>query len=257
MSYILFKVNMFKEYKLRLTMQNIITLEATFNKDFYAIMADFISGSVNLETLLQILKQSMMAYGYIACDNDIYNLYDEYLDEGRTRQDLFMLVFEILKHAGFFEDNVAEENIDIDDESTYPMKEEENPNSKDKCFFSLRDKAIECGMDEDKFWSSTYGEVIRYIIAYTNKLKTDIKMSLRSAHLTADLVGASVARLFDSEIKFPDITEMYPSLFEEEIQELEKQKEIERLNTLKENFANFAKAFSEKAREEENRKKGE
>lgn len=255
MSYMLFKVNMYKEYKLRLTMQNIITLEATFNKNFYTIMADFISGSVHLEVLLQILKESMMAYGYITCDNDVYNLYDEYLEEGHTRQDLFMLVFEILKHAGFFEDNVAEENNDIDDESTYPMKEEENPTSKDKCFFDLRDKALECGMDEDKYWNSTYGEVVRRIIAYSNKLKSDIKLSLRSAHLTADLVGVSVARLLDSEIKFPDITEMYPGLFEEEIKELEILKEKQELEKLKENFANLAKVCAPK--KDNNNKKGD
>lgn len=255
MSYMLFKLNMYKEYKLRLTMQNIITLEATFNKNFYMIMADFISGSVHLEVLLQILKESMMAYGYITCDNDIYNLYDEYLEEGHSRQDLFMLVFEILKHAGFFEDNVAEENNDIDDESTYPMKEEENPLSKDKCFFDLRDKALECGMDEDKYWNSTYGEVVRHAIAYNKKLKADIKLSLRSAHLTADLVGASVARLLDSEIKFPDITEMYPGLFEEEIKELEILKEKQELEKLKENFANLAKVCAPK--KDNNIKKGD
>ena len=255
MSYLLFKVNMFKEYKLRLTMQNIITLEATFNKDFYAIMADFVSGSINLEILLQILKESMMAYGYITCDNDIYNLYDEYLDEGYSMQDLFMLVFKILKHAGFFEDNVAEENNEIENESTYPRKEEENPTSEDRCFFGFRDKALECGMDEDKFWNSTYGEVIRYIIAYNNKLKYDIKMSLRASHLTADLVGISVARLLNSEVKYPEITEMYPELFEEESKQLEVIKEQERLIKLKENFANLAKVCAPK--EDKNNKKGD
>jgi hypothetical protein len=96
-------------------------------------------------------------------------------------------------------------------------------------------------MDEDKFWNSTYGEVVRYIIAYNNKLKSDIKMSLRAAHLTADLVGVSVARLLDSDIKFPGITEMYPELFVEEAKELERLKEIERQNMLRENFANLAK----------------
>ena len=254
MSYILFKVNMFKEYKLRLTMQNIITLESTFKKNFYEIMADFISGSVNLEALLQILKQSIMN-DEITCDNDMYTLYDEYLEEGNTRQDLFMLVFEIIKHAGFFEDNVAEKNDDINDDSTYPTKEE-NPTSTsmDGCFFSLRDKALECEMDEDKFWNSTYGEVVRYIMAYNNKLKSDIKMQLRSAHLTADLVGISVARLLDSNVKFPSITEMYPELFAEEAKELEAVKEKERQNMLIENFANLAKICVVKDKDDNNEK---
>lgn len=239
MSYLLFKVNMFKEYKLRLTMQNIITLEATLNKDIYSIMVDFISGSLPLESLLQILKQSMMAYDYVKCDNDVYNIYDEYLDEGHSMQDLYLIVFKIIEHAGFF-DNKKSATDEPNTESTYP-KNGDNPTSEDRCFFDLRDKAIECEMDEDKFWNSTYGEVIRYIEAYSNKIKNDIKMSLRASHFTADLVGISVARLLDSEVKFPDITEMYPELYAEEIKELEKIKEKERLIKLKENFANLAK----------------
>ena len=256
MSYMLFKVNEFKEYKLRLTMQNIITLEATFNKNFYDIMADFISGSVNLEVLLQILKESMMTYGYVTCDNDVYNIYDEYVEEGHTMQDLFMLVFEILKHAGFFEDNVAEENNDIDD-STYPMKEGENPTSMDRCFFDLRDKALECGMDEDRYWNSTYGEVIRCITSYSNRFRRELKLDLRSAHLTADLVGVSVARLFGSDVEFPDITELYPELFKEEIEELKKIEERDRLIKLRENLANLAKVCVPVNDDNDNDKKGE
>lgn len=240
MSYILFKVNMFKEYKLRLTMQNIITLEATFNKDFYSIVMEFISGTVPLESLLQILKQSMMAYGYVSCDNDVYNIYDEYLEEGHSMQDLYILIFKIIEHAGFFDDSKKAEENEANTESTYP-KNGDNPTSADRCFFDLRDKAVECEMDEDRFWNSTYGEVLRYVIAYNNKLKNDIKMSLRASHLTADLVGISVARLLDSDVKLPDITEMYPDLFGEELKLLEEHKEIARLNKLKENFANLAK----------------
>lgn len=254
MSYILLKLNMFKEYKLRLTMQGVITLESTTNKDIYSIIMEFISGTVQLDVLLQILKQSMMTYDYVACDNDVYTIYDEYLEEGYSRQDLYLLIFNILEHAGFFEQNEDKEQDESSNEGTYPKNEGDNPTSADRCFFDLRDKAVECEMDEEKFWSSTYGEVIRYIMAYNNKVKNDIKMQLRAAHLTADLVGISVARLLDSEIKFPDITEMYPELYAEEIIELEKIKEIERLNKLKENFANLTKICVPSS---ENNKKGE
>lgn len=252
MSYILLKLNMFKEYKLRLTMQGVITLESTINKDIYSIIMEFISGTAQLDVLLQILKQSMMAYGYVACDNDVYTIYDEYLEEGYTRQDLYLLIFNILEHAGFFEKN--KEQNESSNEGTYPKNEGDNPTSTDRCFFDLRDKAVECEMDEDKFWNSTYGEVIRYIIAYNNKVRNDIKMQLRAAYLTADLVGVSVARLLDSNITFPDITEMYPELYAEEIVELEKIKEVQRLNKLKENFANLTKICVPAS---ENEKKGD
>ncbi len=253
MSYIVFKVNMFKEYKLRLTMQSIITLEATFNKDIYSIIMEFVSGSAQLETLLQVLKQAMMAYGYVSCDNDVYTIYDEYLEEGYTRQDLYMLLIKVLEHAGFFDIDNTEEN-NTNNENACPMKDN-SPSSMDRHFFILRDKVVECGMDEDKYWNSTFGEVARYIQAYNNKLRTDIKMSLRASHLTADLVATSVARLLDSDVKLPDITEMYPDLFEDEIKELEAIKEKERLNKLKENFANLTKVCV--AKDNNNTKKGD
>lgn len=253
MSYIIFKVNMFKEYKLRLTMQNIITLEDTFNKDIYTILSEISTGNVTLDTLLQILKQSLMSYEYVSCDNDVYNIYDEYLEEGKSIVDLYNIIVKIFEHAGFFSEDSEECNIN--ENSTYP-KEGDNPIPKDKCFLYFRDKAIECEMEEDKYWNSTYGEVLRYIIAYNNKIKSDIKMSLRSSHLTADLVGFSVARLLDKEAKLPSITELYPELFEEEIKELEKIKERDELNKLKENFANLAKVCVGK-NDKKNIKKGE
>ena len=253
MSYIVFKVNMCKEYKLRLTMQNIITLEDTFNKDIYTVISELATGTVPLDTLLQILKQSMMSYGYVLCDNDIYKVYDEYLEEGHNIIDLYNIIVKIFEHAGFF--NNGSEEYEEKNNNTYP-KEGENPIPTDKCFLYLRDKAIECEMEEDKYWASTYGEVLRYIIAYNNKVMNDVKMSLRSAHLTADLVGYSVARLLDKEAKLPDITDLYPDLFKEERKELEKIREKERLNKLKENFANLTKICVVKD-DENNIKKGE
>lgn len=241
MSYILLKLNMFKEYKLRLTMQGVVTLESTINKDIYSIIMEFISGTVQLDVLLQILKQSMVTYGYVACDNDVYTFFDEYLEEGYSRQDLYLLIFKILEHAGFFEDNDNKEQDESSNEGTYPKNEGDNPTSADRCFFDLRDKAVECEMDEDKFWNSTYGEVVRYIIAYNNKVKNDIKMQLRAAHLTADLVGISVARLLDSNVQFPDITEMYPELYAEEIIELERIKQEQELERIKVNLMNLTK----------------
>lgn len=252
MSYIIFKVNMFKEYKLRLTMQNIITLEDTFNKDISTILVEISTGSVPLDMLLQILKQSMMSYGYVTCDNDIYNIYDEYLEEGNSIVDLYSIIVKIFKHAGFFD---SEEYEDKENNNTYPKEEGDNPIPMDKCFLYLRDRAIECEMEEDKYWSSTYGEVFRYIVAYNKKITQNVKMDLRSSHLTADLVGYSVARLLDKEAKLPDITELYPELFEEEIKELEKIKEREMLNKIKENLANLATVCV--CKEDMNIKKGE
>jgi hypothetical protein len=91
-------------------------------------------------------------------------------------------------------------------------------------------------------------------MAYNNKRKADIKMSLRSAHLTADLVGVSVARLLDSDITFPGITEIYPELFEEEIKELEIRKKEEELIKIKESLANFAKYCVVKDKDDNNEK---
>ena len=67
-------------------------------------------------------------------------------------------------------------------------------------------------------------------------------------YILADLIGRSVARAFSSSNKMPDISTVYPALFNnEEIQE-KKQEEKNKLSALR--FKQFAQAYNKKFNKE-------
>lgn len=260
MSYKLLKVNPYSEYKLRLTMQGVITLEDTFKKGIYEIIGDLASGKTTFDFLLQILKQALMPYDYVKCDNDVYTIYDDLIDEGYTMADMYNLILLIFTHAGFFNNNGSEENEKENKtkNNTYPEEEGENPDPKDKCFiYSIRDRAMECGMPEKEFWNSTFGEVVRYIKAYNDNYINEKKNELKLAHFNADLICYSVARLLSKEAEFPDVLDMYPKLFEEELQQREVLRKIQQEEAVKENIIKLWKQCVPKEKKEENITEGE
>lgn len=67
--------------------------------------------------------------------------------------------------------------------------------------------------------------------------------------MLADLIGKSVARIYNSANHMPDISEQYPSLFDSiEIQE-QKQKKKDELSALR--FKLFADSFNKKFQNKE------
>lgn len=98
----------------------------------------------------------------------------------------------------------------------------------------LLQSAINLGLLEEDFWDMTIAEIERYLEGALWRLKTKAQFD----YSLADLVGASVARLFDSNTKYPSIVDVYPQLFEEELKE---QQELETVTTNSvNNFLAFA-----------------
>jgi hypothetical protein len=64
----------------------------------------------------------------------------------------------------------------------------------------------------------------------------------------AELIGRSISRIYSSSARYPDISEVYPSLFDSvEIQE-QKQEQKDKLSALR--FRQFAQAHNNKMSEE-------
>ena len=71
------------------------------------------------------------------------------------------------------------------------------------------------------------GEVKRYIDSYKKKYVENFKQELMLAHLNADLMYLSIGRLFDKEAKYPELVDIYPELFKQELEQREIQREQE------------------------------
>ena len=67
----------------------------------------------------------------------------------------------------------------------------------------------------------------------------------------ADLVGRSIARVYNSSNKMPDISTVYPTLFEsEEIEKIKAEKQAE-LSALR--FRQFAESFNKRFQKEDSK----
>ena len=63
-------------------------------------------------------------------------------------------------------------------------------------------------------------------------------------YILADLMGRSISRIYNSANRMPDISEVYPTLFDsQEIQE-KKQEQRDKLSALR--FTQFAQSFNQK-----------
>lgn len=85
--------------------------------------------------------------------------------------------------------------------------------------------AIKIGIKEKEFWEMTIAEVKREIEGYN--YRQQVKASYD--YQLANLIGISVGRCLSKSVKFPEIEDCYPSLFDKkETQEMREQKEKEK-----------------------------
>lgn len=112
MMYTIFNVNN-KELKLRLNARACVELEKRLGCSPLQLIMDMANGEeINmpkLETLITILHASLQAYEHGYDLNAVYDLYDEYVDNGGSLMELFPVIMEIFKVSGFFKEEQVEE----------------------------------------------------------------------------------------------------------------------------------------------------
>lgn len=77
------------------------------------------------------------------------------------------------------------------------------------------------------------------------KLRAQEKASFD--YILADLIGRSVGRIYSSSTKIPEISEVYPSLFDAKVFEDKKQEKKAELSALR--FKQFANSYNKKFKE--------
>lgn len=83
--------------------------------------------------------------------------------------------------------------------------------------------AVEAGIDAREMWLYTIDELEMTISAYKRRMVTKAMFDYR----LADLMGASINRLFDKNAKFPTFDQAYPNM-DAHNEESKKQKELAR-----------------------------
>jgi len=93
----------------------------------------------------------------------------------------------------------------------------------------------------------TLAEVERAVESKARVKKAEQQEKASFDYILADLIGRSVARGFSAQNKLPEISEVYPSLFDSQQLQEEKQKAKAEVSALR--FMQFAQAYNKKFEE--------
>ena len=110
--------------------------------------------------------------------------------------------------------------------------------------------ALDMGLSEWQFWDMTLGELDRYAESQVRVQKRKAQEKALADYRLADLIGYSIARIYSSEAKYPEIYDVYPAVFDRERIEEAKQKEKNRKTA--EWLTQFTKSFNKSGAKEGN-----
>lgn len=93
----------------------------------------------------------------------------------------------------------------------------------------------------------TIAELQRYFDSAKRKMESQERKQASFDYVLADLIGRSIARVYNSSNKMPTLAEAYPQLFdkEEEAEKIQEQKD--KLSALR--FELFAQSFNQRFKE--------
>lgn len=92
-----------KEYKARLTTKALIQLERKLGRNPINVLAEVgQNGDImpKMEPMFDILHASLQAYEHGITLDDVYDMYDAWLEEGKTAVDLITLIVKICQDSG-------------------------------------------------------------------------------------------------------------------------------------------------------------
>lgn len=110
--------------------------------------------------------------------------------------------------------------------------------------FQLLDLSLDLGIDEFTFWEMNLEELIRAITSKQRTKRKEAEEKAMSDYLLADMIGRSVARVYSSDAKMPEIYDVYPTLFNKD--EIEEARERHRMEESLKKFKDFAVSFNER-----------
>ena len=225
MLYSQLKIDDYHIYNLRLTLLDVVQLERLLGEsplDILQKAAFSRTFGTSLEDLVYILYVSLQGGETNYTIDDAYDIFDDYIDNVGDVGSFLNTLVKLFTDMGFIsgDDDYYEEVVkeEANNESNNEDVIEEELTLETR-FKRLLIKCLEAGITEEFFWNSTYGEMLRFMKAYSNRLLRERQDRAFFDYQLSNLIGISVSRLFSSNGKFPEIHEAYPSIFEPPSQE--------------------------------------
>ncbi len=102
-----------QEYKLRLRTVDVIQVEKRLGHNLMDMFMGIQDEKLpQLRELLTIVHASMLAYNHGITEAKLYELYDQWIEEGHTMFDLVPIVLELLQNGGVIPKDVQEEPVE-------------------------------------------------------------------------------------------------------------------------------------------------
>ena len=93
----------------------------------------------------------------------------------------------------------------------------------------------------------TLAELERLVESKKRTQKVQAQERASYDYILADLIGKSVSRIYSSSAHMPEISEVYPTLFDSKEVEIQKQEKKAELSALR--FKQFANSYNKKFKE--------
>jgi hypothetical protein len=218
MLYSQLKIDDYHIYNLRLTIIDVVQLERLLGESPLNILQNAtISFGINIEDLVYILYVSLQGGEKTYTIDDAYDIFDDYIENVGDIGSFLYFLISLFTDMGFIDgdddyyDEVVDESSNNEDKSEDVLDEDITMESR---FKRLLIRCLEAGITEEFFWNSTYGEMLRYMKAYSNRLHRERQDRAFFDYQLSNLIGISVSRLFSSDSSLPDISDVYPGIFE-------------------------------------------
>lgn len=100
------------------------------------------------------------------------------------------------------------------------------------------------GLTETEFWEMTMAELQRALASRKRVMIQEARQKANYDYILADLIGRSIGRIYSSSTKLPDISTVYPSLFDS--MEVEEARAAQKAELTALRFKQFADSYNKK-----------
>ena len=117
----------------------------------------------------------------------------------------------------------------------------------------MLNNALDYGISEHDFWNMTFAELDRLVASKKRMEKYEAKEKATYDYILATLIGRAFAAGMDSKATFPEIYEVYPSLFNKDKEDRERQKQEQSIQLSALRFKQFARSYNNRHKEVANK----
>lgn len=98
------------EYKLKMKTRQVVALEKSLGKSPLNILMETQDGVLpSIEDMLMILAASLQQYHHGFDLDKVYDLYDEFVEDGNTMLELIPIIIDVLSVSGYIKMDVAKD----------------------------------------------------------------------------------------------------------------------------------------------------